>query len=60
MPDSLSRRMIAEVIRLYPEYAANPLDVQWNHGNATVRRHSGSVANPSRRSTSTRPYQERS
>ncbi len=36
MPDSLSRRMIDEVIRPYPEYAANPLDVQWNHGNATV------------------------
>lgn len=36
MPDSLSRRMIDEVIRLYPEYAADPLDVQWNKGNATV------------------------
>ena len=24
------------MIRLYPEYAADPLDTQWNKGNATV------------------------
>jgi len=36
MTGSLSRRIIDEVIRLYPEYAADPLDTQWNKGNATV------------------------
>ncbi|HEY4299966.1 MAG TPA: hypothetical protein VGM73_03765 [Candidatus Didemnitutus sp.] len=36
MSDSPALRLIAEVIRLYPAYITDPLDVQWNHGNAAV------------------------
>jgi glc operon protein GlcG len=36
MPDSLSTRLIDEVIRLYPSYITDPLDVQWHHGNAAA------------------------
>jgi glc operon protein GlcG len=36
MASSISEQLIAEVIRLYPSYITNPLDVQWNHGNAVA------------------------
>jgi uncharacterized protein GlcG (DUF336 family) len=36
MTQSLSAQLIAEVIRLYPACITNPLDVQWNHGNAAA------------------------
>jgi glc operon protein GlcG len=36
MEPSYGQRLIEEVIRLYPEYILDPLDVQWNHGNAAV------------------------
>lgn len=34
MSSTAPQRLLAEVVRLYPRYAAQPLDVQWNHGNA--------------------------
>jgi glc operon protein GlcG len=36
MTQSYAEQLIAEVIRLYPSYIKDPLDVQWNHGNAAV------------------------
>jgi glc operon protein GlcG len=36
MATSLSEQLLAEVIHLYPSYITNPLDVQWNHGNAVA------------------------
>nr|WP_314863238.1 hypothetical protein [uncultured Undibacterium sp.] len=33
---SYSDKLVTEVVRLYPSYITNPLDVKWNHGNATV------------------------
>ena len=33
MSRSYSQLLTAEVIRLYPEYARNPEDIQWNKGN---------------------------
>jgi glc operon protein GlcG len=36
MSDSPALRLIAEVTRLCPEYLSDPLDTQWNHGNAAV------------------------
>jgi uncharacterized protein GlcG (DUF336 family) len=36
MSPSVSEQLIAEVIRLYPSYILDPLDVQWNHGNAAA------------------------
>jgi glc operon protein GlcG len=36
MSPSISEQLIAEVIHLYPLYITNPLDVQWNHGNAAA------------------------
>ena len=36
MSSSISEQLIAEVIRLYPSYITDPLDVQWNHGNAAA------------------------
>lgn len=36
MTQSYAERLIAEVIRLYPSYITDPIDVQWNHGNAAV------------------------
>ena len=36
MADSLSVRFIAEVARLFRSYVTDPLDTQWNHGNAAV------------------------
>jgi glc operon protein GlcG len=36
MADSLSVQLIAHVARLYPSYVKDPLDVQWNHGNAAA------------------------
>jgi uncharacterized protein GlcG (DUF336 family) len=36
MPESSSAQLMAHVVRLYPSYVADPLDVQWNHGNAAV------------------------
>ncbi len=40
MPDlmtpSVCTQLIEEVIRLYPSYVTDPLDTQWNHGNAAA------------------------
>ena len=36
MSPSISQQLIAQVIRLYPSYITDPLDVQWNHGNAAA------------------------
>jgi glc operon protein GlcG len=36
MPESVSERLIAQVISLYPSYITDPLDVQWNRGNAAA------------------------
>lgn len=36
MPESYAERLISNVIRLYPSYITDPLDVQWHHGNAAV------------------------
>lgn len=36
MAISISEQLIAEIVRLYPSCVANPLDVQWNHGNAAA------------------------
>jgi hypothetical protein len=36
MSPSTSEQLIAEVVRLYPSYILDPLDVQWNHGNAAA------------------------
>jgi glc operon protein GlcG len=36
MVESICVKLIAEVVQLYPSYATNPLDVQWNHGNAAA------------------------
>jgi uncharacterized protein GlcG (DUF336 family) len=36
MTDSISVQFIDEVARLFPSYVTNPLDTQWNHGNAAV------------------------
>jgi hypothetical protein len=36
MAESISEQLIAHVVRLYPSYIAEPLDVQWNHGNAAA------------------------
>jgi glc operon protein GlcG len=36
MSPSISEQLIAQVIRLYPSYITDPLDVQWNHGNAAA------------------------
>jgi glc operon protein GlcG len=36
MAESVSERLIAHVVRLYPSYITDPLDVQWNHGNAAA------------------------
>jgi glc operon protein GlcG len=36
MPDSVTERLIAHVVRLYPSYIADPQDTQWNHGNAAA------------------------
>jgi uncharacterized protein GlcG (DUF336 family) len=36
MADSLSVQFIAQVIQLFPSYVTDPLDTQWNLGNAAV------------------------
>jgi len=36
MAQSYAQKIVAGVIRLYPSYVTEPLDVQWNHGNAAV------------------------
>jgi uncharacterized protein GlcG (DUF336 family) len=36
MADPISVRFIAEVAKLFPSYVTDPLDTQWNHGNAAV------------------------
>jgi uncharacterized protein GlcG (DUF336 family) len=36
MPESIAKRLIAHVIRLYPSYITDPQDTQWNHGNAVA------------------------
>ena len=36
MADSLAVQLISHVIRLYPSYITDPLDVQWNHGNGAA------------------------
>jgi uncharacterized protein GlcG (DUF336 family) len=36
MAESASERLIAHVVRLYPSYVTDPLDVQWNRGNAAA------------------------
>ncbi len=36
MQESVTDRLIAQVVRLYPSYVADPQDTQWNHGNAAV------------------------
>ena len=36
MPESIAELIIAHVVRLYPSYLTDPLDVQWNHGNAAA------------------------
>jgi uncharacterized protein GlcG (DUF336 family) len=36
MAESVSAKLIAEVVKLYPSYVTDPLDVQWNHGNAAA------------------------
>jgi glc operon protein GlcG len=33
MSQAICEKLTAEVIRLYPEYAKNPEDIQWNKGN---------------------------
>jgi glc operon protein GlcG len=36
MADSYSERLIAHVVELFPLFVTDPLDTQWNHGNAAV------------------------
>jgi uncharacterized protein GlcG (DUF336 family) len=36
MAESLAELLVSRVEALYPEYAKDPLDVQWHHGNAAV------------------------
>jgi hypothetical protein len=36
MADLLSVQFIAEVETLFPSYVTDPLDTQWNHGNAVA------------------------
>jgi uncharacterized protein GlcG (DUF336 family) len=36
MAESVSTELIAQVARLYPSYVTDPLEVQWNHGNAAA------------------------
>lgn len=36
MPESHSERLIARVAELFPAYASDPADTQWNKGNAAV------------------------
>ncbi len=36
MAESYAERLIANVVRLYPSYIGDPLDVQWHHGNAAA------------------------
>ena len=36
MAESYAHRLVTHVADLYPEYAREPLDTQWHHGNAAV------------------------
>ena len=36
MTSSVSEQLMSQVIQLYPSYLTDPLDVQWNHGNAAA------------------------
>jgi uncharacterized protein GlcG (DUF336 family) len=36
MAPTLAEQLMSHVIRLYPSYLADPLDVQWNKGNAAA------------------------
>jgi glc operon protein GlcG len=36
MAETLSERIIAQVKRQYPHYITDPLDTQWNRGNAAA------------------------
>ncbi len=36
MAESLPERLVVRVTALFPSYAADPLDTQWNHGNAAA------------------------
>jgi hypothetical protein len=36
MADPISVQFIAEVVKLFPSYVTDPLDTQWNFGNAAV------------------------